>query len=91
MTHKSRKFLKFHVLKCGMFSFKGLKASSGDLGIGQLEFLIQNIFFCFFSSTVLSLVLCSHLTVMSCIDASVQIVTKSPKVGPLLTVYSPSL
>jgi hypothetical protein len=28
---------------------------------------------------------CHTTTVMSCIDASVQIVTKSPKVGPLLT------
>ncbi len=40
---------------------------------------------------VCTLLLCSLATVMSCIDASVRIVTKSPKVGPLLTVYSPSL
>jgi hypothetical protein len=31
------------------------------------------------------------VTVMSCIDPSVRIVTKSPKVGPLLYLYSPSL
>jgi hypothetical protein len=29
-------------------------------------------------------VLCSLATVMSCIDASLRIVTKSPKVGPLI-------
>ncbi len=39
---------------------------------------------------VCSLVLCSLVTVASCIDASVQIVTKSPKVGPLL-IFSISL
>ena len=35
---------------------------------------------------VFTLVLCSLATVTSCIDASVRIVTKSPKVGPLLIV-----
>ncbi len=40
---------------------------------------------------VCTLVLCSLATVTSCTDLSVRIVTISPKVGPLLTVYSPSL
>ncbi len=35
---------------------------------------------------VCTLLLCSLATVMSCIDPSVRIVTKSPKVGPLLIV-----
>ncbi len=39
---------------------------------------------------VCNLVLCSLATVMSCIDDSVWIVTKSPKVGPLL-IFSISL
>jgi hypothetical protein len=39
---------------------------------------------------VCTLVLCSLATVISCIDTSVQIVTKSPKVGPLL-IFSISL
>jgi hypothetical protein len=39
---------------------------------------------------VCTFVLCSLATVMSCIDASVRIVTKSPKVGPLL-IFSISL
>ncbi len=40
---------------------------------------------------VCTLVLCSLATVTSCINPSVRIVTKFPKVEPLLTVYSPSL
>jgi hypothetical protein len=39
---------------------------------------------------VCTLELCSLATVTSCIDASVRIVTKSPKVGPLL-IFSISL
>ncbi len=39
---------------------------------------------------VCTLVLCSLATVTSCIDASVRIVTKSPKMGPLL-IFSISL
>jgi hypothetical protein len=39
---------------------------------------------------VCNLVLCSLATVTSCIDASVRIVTKSPKVEPLL-IFSISL
>ncbi len=40
---------------------------------------------------VFTLVLCSLATVTSCIDASVRIVTKSLKVGPLQYLYSLSL
>jgi hypothetical protein len=43
---------------------------------------------------VCALVLCSLATVTSCIDPSVMIVTKSPKVGPcplLVLIYFPSL
>ncbi len=40
---------------------------------------------------VCSLVLCSLAIVLSCIYPSVRIVTKSPKVGPVLYLYSPSL
>jgi hypothetical protein len=39
---------------------------------------------------VSTLVVCSLATVLSCIDPSVRIVTKSPKVGPLL-IFSVSL
>jgi hypothetical protein len=42
MTHKNRKIKKFHVLKCGIFSFEGrsffcsLDVLYGGLGIGKL-------------------------------------------------------
>ncbi len=38
-------------------------------------------------AVVFTLVLCSLVTALSCIDPSVKIVTKSPKLGPLLIFF----
>jgi hypothetical protein len=50
MTHKNiKKYKKFHVLKCCMFSFEGgrlfcsLDGLYGGLGIGKLQFYFKKV------------------------------------------------